>query len=60
MICPYCLGRVEQINQNRYEYDDEGRTDFYEHKMIETRHIMECQKENCAAWHDGRCHYSNS
>lgn len=55
MICPYSFINVEQVNQNRYEYDIDGHTTFHEHKMIETRKFAECVQELCGAWHDGKC-----
>ena len=34
MICPY-ICHVIQTNQNRYEYDEEGRNTFHEHILAE-------------------------
>ncbi|WHH58471.1 hypothetical protein [Petroclostridium sp. X23] len=58
MKCTYACN-VEQVNQNRYEFDDDGRNTFHEHKLIELKHYIECLKEECGAWYDGRCHYSD-
>lgn len=52
-FCPYLL-RVEQQNQYKYEYED-GLTSFYLHKLIETQYPMECLKEQCAVYVDGKC-----
>jgi len=57
MKCPYSVD-IKQVNQNRYEYNDDGLTTFHEHILIETRTFMECPKEQCGAWQDGKCKYS--
>ena len=36
MICPY-ICHVIQTNQNRYEYDEEGRNTFHEHILAEQK-----------------------
>ena len=59
MLCPYNIRRILQVNQNRYEYDDDSKVNTYhEHKLIETRQMMECPKGECAAWYKGRCRYA--
>ena len=55
--CPYVFNRIEQVNQNRHEYDDDGREIFNEHKMIESRVLLDCLKEDCGVYVDGRCGY---
>lgn len=57
MICPYSFAAIEQVNQNKYEYDTDGHNTFHEHKMVESRKFAECAKEGCGAWHEGRCRY---
>ena len=56
MICPY-IGHVIQTNQNRYEYDEEGRNTFHEHILAEQKVSLTCAREDCGAWRDGRCTY---
>lgn len=56
MIYPY-ICHVTQVNQNRYEYDEEGRNTFHEHVLQERKVPFTCAKENCGAWRDGRCAY---
>lgn len=57
MMCPYNIMTIEQVNQDRYDYSDEGYNTFHEHKMIENRVFTECLKENCGAWDGARCCY---
>jgi hypothetical protein len=56
MKCPYAVN-VEQISQNTYTYED-GQNTFHQHKLIENRKFVECLKEECAVWVDGRCNYN--
>lgn len=58
MKCPYTTD-TEQVNQTNYEYDDDGKTIFYEHKMVEHQTYIECLKEECGAYNDGRCRYKD-
>lgn len=58
MLCPYNIQKIVQVDQNRYEYNDDNMTTLHEHKLIEIRDMMECLKEDCAAWHKGRCRYA--
>lgn len=58
MLCPYNIKTIVQVNQNKYEYNEDGVNTFHEHKLVETRNLANCQKENCAAWHKGRCRYA--
>ena len=57
MICPYMRKKETCIMQETYDPDDDGRNrmtqkvDSYEYTMLE------CPKEGCAVWFDGRCHY---
>lgn len=58
MTCPYNCSTITQVTQCRYEYDEEGRNEFYEIKLVEDKEYLECKEENCAVWYDGRCHYN--
>lgn len=57
MKCPYNVAIIKQVNQNRYEYDENGCSTFHQHKMVEEKLLMDCLKENCAAWQNGQCRY---
>lgn len=56
MMCPY-ICNIEQVNQNRYEYSDEGHNTFHEHKLVELKHPTGCKGAECAAWQNGKCCY---
>ena len=56
MKCPYTCD-VERVSQNSYEHDDDGYNTFNEEKIIEHRTYIDCLKDDCAAFYDGRCHY---
>jgi hypothetical protein len=57
MKCPYACN-AHQVNQNRYEYDEDGRNTFHEHKLVEKKQFLDCLQEECAVWIDGRCNYN--
>ncbi len=54
--CPYRL-HIEQVTQNMYEYDSDGRNTFHEHKLIEDQQNTLCTGKQCGAYWLGRCHY---
>lgn len=58
MICPYNYKTEMTSIQWSREPDnpDEGQTG--DQSSITTYNMMECQKENCAVWYDGTCHYN--
>lgn len=56
MRCPYVCN-ISQVNQNRYEYDKDGRNTFHEHKPIEEKSFVPCLEEECGAGRNGRCCY---
>lgn len=60
MICPFNHIHSEQVNQNVYEYDVDGRNTFHEHVFVEDRAFAECEKENCGVWRDGKCWYNGA
>lgn len=55
LYCPYRL-KVEQVTQTAREYD-EIKEIVTNYKLIERQEMMECPKEECAAWQDGKCKY---
>lgn len=57
MICPYNRQRETQVLQWTQSNDDNENTNL---QQIETTTfaMMECPKEGCAVWYDGRCHYA--
>lgn len=56
MKCPYNI-KIEQINQNTYEYNQDSNVEVHSHKLLENRIFTECYKEECGAWQDGKCRY---
>ena len=57
MKCPYACD-IEQVNQDSYEYDDDSRNTFHEHKLVEHRTYINCLQEECTVFYDGKCHYN--
>ena len=53
-LCPYNR-TVEQVNQTRMEYDENGNSTFQEHKLVETQAFSPCVEKRCGAWSLGRC-----
>lgn len=59
MKCPY-ICNIEQVNQNKYEFDEEGRNNFHEHKLVEIKIFAQCLKEECGAWRNDKCNFGTS
>lgn len=57
MKCPYYVISTTQVNQYTYEYDENNLNTFTQHKLLETNALMDCLKEECAVWINGRCMY---
>lgn len=55
MKCPYACN-ITVITQNINEYED-SNVKFLEQKQIIKRQYIECKKEKCGAWCDGKCNY---
>ena len=58
MICPYNYKtEITSIQwSDEPENPDEGKAG--DQSSITTYNMMECEKENCAVWYDGACHYN--
>lgn len=54
MKCPY-NPILSQVNQYRYEYNENQEVDFQEHKLYQVNNSADCLKEECAMWQDGKC-----
>ena len=52
MICPHNVKKVYTVTQNSSD-DDECN----EAVTITKYTMLECPKEGCGAWQDGRCNY---
>lgn len=57
MKCPYNSDQTVQINFNCYTFDENGNCTKHWHKLVEQRGLMDCLREKCAAWQNGRCQY---
>lgn len=57
MKCPHNILDVAQTNTDRYTYNELGNCTTRTHQLIEQRDLMNCLREECAAWQDGRCQY---
>lgn len=59
MKCPYTV-HSRSVIQETYEYNDEGYQTATTRIENNTAKMVECEKENCGAWHDGKCCYAGS
>lgn len=57
MKCPYTILDAAQVTTNYYEYNENGDLTLNRCTLTEQRDLMDCLKEECAAWRDGRCTY---
>lgn len=57
MKCPY-TNNIKQVNQTRYEYNEDRLNTLYEHKLIESRTFTPCLEADCAVWVNGKCNYN--
>ena len=54
--CPYAVDR-RTVAQVSYEYNEEGVPVFQQTVENNTASFLECLREECGAWQDGRCRY---
>lgn len=57
MICPYAVSRYSVV-QTSYEYDEEGKCQVVTTIDSNNASFIQCHKEDCAAYHNGKCCYS--
>lgn len=57
MICPYAVNRTVVV-QTKYGYNDENIQTSAVTIENSIANFLECQKENCGAYKDGRCCYN--
>lgn len=57
MKCPYVVTRKE-INQTKMEYDENNNQTFYSEIRTNQGIFVDCEKENCGAWQNGKCCYA--
>lgn len=58
MICPYNHMKINQVEQDTYEYDTDGRVTFHQHTLSEGRKFGECAEKGCALYRNGKCFYN--
>lgn len=56
MICPYII-HIQQTQVIERIIDENGMAPRETLHLGEVHIPLECQRENCGAWHDGRCCY---
>ncbi len=61
MKCPYNRKSETQVLQWSQEPCEDNETVFKNGNQIVKRsfELMECSKEECGAWHNGRCCYAS-
>lgn len=57
MYCPYAVNR-HLVQQTTWEYDESGNQTLQQTIEHNTAEFVECKKESCGAWHDGKCRYN--
>ncbi len=56
MICPYVVNR-KIVRHTEMIFNDELEEIGHDYIENNIAQCMACQKENCGAWLDGKCHY---
>lgn len=57
MICPYNRKKQSAVLQWDQNDNGEGKIDLQQIETVQFE-MMDCPKEGCAAWHNGRCRYA--
>lgn len=61
MKCPYNHRSETQFSQWTQELNEDSTHAVSGDTVTKTVFVFcDCQKENCGAWHDGRCHYEKT
>lgn len=58
MICPYIQKSLKQVTQTVHETDESYNEKRTQVVILEEYTQMECKKDECGAWRDGRCTYN--
>ena len=59
MVCPYAVNR-HSVQQTVYEYNEDGSVNMHQTIDNNTAEFLECKKNECGAWWNGRCNYGNN
>lgn len=57
MKCPYTVNTLV-IEQTQNEYNAEGNCAGYQTVTRTSREYIDCLREDCGAFYDGRCRYN--
>lgn len=57
MKCPYAVNR-HNVSQTAFQYDDDGVQTFQQTIEHNTAEFVDCLKDECGAWRDGRFQYN--
>ena len=57
--CPYNRKKLTQVNHrvNDLASEETGVVNSSKEVIKEEYELMECTKEGCGVWHDGKCNY---
>ncbi len=58
MKCPYNTKSETTIQSFRQKYNDEGNLNNSKSVTQTIYELMDCEKENCGAWQNGKCCYA--
>lgn len=59
MKCPYVIHR-RMVTQSSIEYNEDGQQNSWTEVRNNIAEFAECKKENCGAWHRGKCCYNQN
>ena len=59
MKCPYAVHQ-KTVTQTHIEYNEDGNQKSWTEYQNNKAEFAECQGQECGAWRDGCCHYSNN
>ena len=57
MKCPYAVNR-HTVSQTAFTYDESGNQTFQQTIENNTADFLDCLKEQCGAFRNGRCQYN--
>ena len=58
MKCPYTIKSETTIQNFGQKYNDEGNPKNSKSVTQTVYELMDCEKDNCGAWQNGKCCYS--
>ena len=56
MKCPY-TANCQIVTQSKMEYNEDGQMTISTEIQNQELQLIDCLKEECAAFRDGQCHY---